>query len=641
VGTERITSLESMGSIPLAIVGVLWLLLAGWSAGKLFAILGRQTLANGIPSEIVALVAGLHLVAMAGVCIGMAGLLNGYRSLILLSVPPLILCILAGFRKRSAPLVGLFQGCQEWKLRRSWLLVAPFMILTFGPALNFPTGWDELVYHSVLPRRWLEDGWPAFYSDIPYSGFPSLVEILCWLVAPVESLVASRLLIWICWCFGLYLAYDTFRERCDRTAAMCLAMTLAASPISLLVSANCYVEAFQLLELFAILAVLRNAGTHKNDSQVVGNSILLGILVGGAIAVKLTGVVCLVIPVAWFLNLMLQHKATARSTFLSISAMLLMGFSVAFPFYARAWFYAGNPLYPFFADWFSSDARMLETSHYHHSIGSDAFGMRGAIAFFAAPFMLAWDNSLYDGKFGFQWLVMMGIAATGIINRRAKTGRIHWVWILITAVLCHVFWFLSAQQARFAIPVLITVSLLTCYGLEGMKRRTRIFALLLLSVTTVVSLPWANTGYYLASWERLLGIWNKTQYVDDSLEIEYVPLVAEIEKTTPVNARILLLFEHRSLYIPRTCTIGTPFFQTGGFSPPEQYADPRRIMQFLQENGYTHVVFATKPIGPDRSAEWWNRGEPLFAAFESNIKNGFLMAKWSTPNYVLLEVQRK
>ena len=60
-------------------------------------------------------------------------------------------------------------------------------LVTLIPALCYPSGWDELVYHAVLPRRWSTEGWPAFYTDLPYSGFPSSGEILFWLIAPWKA----------------------------------------------------------------------------------------------------------------------------------------------------------------------------------------------------------------------------------------------------------------------------------------------------------------------------------------------------------------------------------------------------------------------------------------------------------------------
>jgi hypothetical protein len=204
--------LDALVSIPRASGGVLLLLAAAWSVGSL--IVRRPAAQAGSWSESLGLpiVVGLNLVAWAGVVLGQLGLLVNGRSV----------WLLAGCAVLGAPRVmGRWLGSEARAKRRrvtsrpaSWglCLAATLGAITLGPALCPPTGWDELVYHHELPRRWLADGRPAFYPDLAYSGFPSLGEILFWLVAPIEHVIAPRLITWVCWISGVVLLYRLLRR---------------------------------------------------------------------------------------------------------------------------------------------------------------------------------------------------------------------------------------------------------------------------------------------------------------------------------------------------------------------------------------------------------------------------------------------
>ncbi|MEQ1825439.1 MAG: glycosyltransferase family 39 protein [Pirellula sp.] len=638
MGHEQVNSLESIGSIPGAIASVAWLFLAAWGAGKLLRMLLRDTQGHDeVWQEIVFVIAGLHLIGMCGVCLGMMGLLGESRKLILLGVFTVIGIVTVSFSPRSQRLTEVVPLVIGLKPNWLWLILGLPILLTMGPALNYPTGWDELVYHSVLPRRWLIDGWPAFYVDIPYSGFPSLVELLCWLVASLESIMMPRLFIWVCWLLMILLAYVLFRRNSDKTVGWALTLAMAFSPISLMTSANCYVEAFQFLDLIAILLLLDNASESGNPRPTT-NLILIGILVGGCASVKLTGAIVILLPVVWCWMKGISDQRSAIREAKNVGIIVLTSVLFASPFYVRTWLYSGNPFYPYFSSWFSNDSRLLETSLYHHAIGADSFGMRGAIAFLSTPILLAWDGALFDGTFGWQWLILLGMPIFGLKMGEARKTIRKRLWLVCIAIIFYSFWFFSAQQARFALPLFVTITLLACSCVREMSSRKRAIAAVLLVGTTIFSLPWTNAGYYLASWERLLGIWSNTQYVDDTLKDEYVPFVAAIEEFTPADAKLLLLFEHRSMYIPRKCVIGTPFFQAEGLTPPELYAAPETLMTYLTENEFSHIGFALKPIGPDRASHWWNRGDPVFASIERAIESDHLRIQWSSENYMLLIV---
>jgi hypothetical protein len=515
------------------------------------------------------------------------------------------------------------------------------VIVTLGPALCYPTGWDELVYHHELSRRWHVDGWPAVYLDLPYSAFPSLGETLFWMVAPIETVISPRLVIWICWIAGLAIVYCLLRRRLAAGSAAALALAAALSNAMLLVSANCYVEPILALNVAAILFILRDRRLIVPSWR---RAIMLGVLAGGAGGVKLTGLAILPAVAVWFAA---QERASARRFALSPSSwswlprglvLVTAAAVMAAPFYLRPWLLTGNPVYPYFEGWFTSEPARLEMSRFHHDVAA-AYGLRGPAALFQAPVFLAFQEGHYDGALGWQWLIVLVLAAMSVRLAWQQAQRPLVLGPLLTSAWLYVCWYFTAQQARFAIPALIAILPAAALGLRRLRGRARAGVLALLLVATAASVPWRTAGHYFGSWATALGLISRAAYVNESTDLSYLPLIRALDEYTPRDAQVLLLFEHRGFYVPRSCQIGTPFFQEGGFTPPEAFATADRVMELLDREQATHVVLPKAPIGPDQLPEWINRTDPFIAAFTQCVQRGELEPLWQSEEYALFRVR--
>lgn len=506
-------------------------------------------------------------------------------------------------------------------------------LITLGPALCPPTGWDELVYHHELPRRWLADGWPAVYLDLPYSAFPSLAELLFWIVGPLEAVISPRLLSWTCWIFGLALSHRLLRRILRPHLAVVVLLSLAASSSALMISANCYVEALQLMNVAALLAILHNRRLLRRFP--IRAAIGLGVLAGGTVSIKLTALPVLVVPVVWLLVARWRRGLAAPASARFVGAYLAAAVCVALPFYLRPWLLTGDPVYPYYTQWFSVDPVRAEMSQYHHALGS-SFGIHGWIGLVFGPIFLAFDHQLYDGDFGGQLPILLGLAILAVF-RCGKRNRT--LASLASAVVLFVFWFLTAQQARFLIPAAVLVAVAGAQGLRAQNIRWRSIIAMMLLAATLYSAPWRTRGHYLGSWMCAIGLISQTTYVDESTDRNYIPLVSAIGEHTPADARLLLLFEHRGFYIPRQYQIGTPFFQERGFTPPEQFSDAKAVLEILGRNSISHLVVTTKPTGPDLPAAWLDRLDPLLAALNRCIEAGSIVPVWQSDRHILYEVR--
>ena len=289
-----------------AIVGMCLLWSVAWLLGGVALRYAKTVRSLPIDQGMLRVVLGMNLLAWLGVVAGMSGALATDRTVWCVGGLGLAAAWECWLKRRELVRVPMVIGL----LSRHPLLVALLTgagLLTLGPALAYPTGWDELVYHNVLPRRWRADGWPAFYPDLPYSGFPSACEILLWLIAPLESVLAPRLFIWSCWIVGLTLMGRMIRRRVDGLTTVALVLAFAVSPTTLMASANCYVESFLLMNVAALMFVLGTkyqtglTGRSQETSEFQRASpLLLGVLAGGSAAVKLTGLSVILLPLLWY-----------------------------------------------------------------------------------------------------------------------------------------------------------------------------------------------------------------------------------------------------------------------------------------------------------------------------------------------------
>jgi hypothetical protein len=638
---------EDLGTFRDATAAVALLMAASLALGTLFS----RTIAAGSRSVtdrlLLQLVVGLHLLGLLGVAVGSTGILTQGRSIwLLLACTSLLLPQLWSLR----PLPRIANLVQ--RPNASQLTVAAVAcglgLITLGPALCYPTAWDELVYHQVLPLRWMADGWPAVYIDLPYSGFPSMGALLFWLMAPVDCVIAPRLLIWVCWIIGLACTYRVLRRIVRSESAAALALFVAMNETMLLISANCYVESIQWMSASALLLAMTSfPGTSHSDSQRQEDcrprfgwrqATLLGCLAAGPAAIKLTGGGLLALPCLWYLTRSRSKRPDWRSAAglaaISAGASLVM----LFPFYLRPWRATGNPFYPYLAEWFTRDPVCIEVSRFHHAIGGLEFGVRSLAAFIDAPLLLAFREVNYDGRFGWQLIGLVILAVMALVRAtRSRRARLA-VWPAAASLWLYVFWFLTAQQARFAVLAIAAFVPLAAWGLRLTHGRARRLVVACLFAASLASLPWTKFEYYRVSWLAAVGQMRRADYAHNLTGLTYLPTVQAIEAYTPRDARLMLLFEHRSFYIPRRCVIGSPLFQAGPFSPPQQFNSAVEIMRVLQQEGISHVVMTKAPAGPDHTPDSYEREQLVVNGLQECVKTGKLTAVWECDTHVLLRV---
>jgi len=594
------------------------LVLAAYALGDLWLLRRpRAGLRHPVDRALVALVLGLNLIALGVLLVGSVRLPGAW-------ILRLLLVAGAGWG-----------GCVAWRRaplprRRDWRVWGIVLLIALPPlgkALTYPMGWDELTYHLALPARWLADGQIRFYADNAYSGLASGVEMLFAIVQGAGGVTAHGSLNYLVWLVLGALVYRLLRRRLSPLPALGLCFAFLYSDVLLMLVMEAYVMPFLLANLAAILLLWR----PRTDSRT--DWLTLAVLGGLATGWKLIGAMFLptlavMTGLAWWGG---KRPRPWRAWAIALAAAVI----VAAPFYLRPWLATGDPFYPYYARWFTpGNPAAVEVSTYHHALATAKFGRAGWGECLQTLPWLAWQRLRFDGSFGWQWLAILALAAWGL--RRFRRGRA----LLLGAGLLYLAWFATAQQARFLAPAIVVILLVAAEGLRGQRPAWRNAFAVALIVATLASLRAYDWERFRNPYRVLTGSVSLETQIASHCGFAYLREADAISALTPPDATVMLLWDPRSLYIPRRTVIGTPFFQQRYFSPVPADLTPDALLHALQTQHIDYVLFAPSKLDPDRLAAYVARCVPLVDALQALATRGTLKIASQADGYFLLAVPK-
>lgn len=496
------------------------------------------------------------------------------------------------------------------------IVLVPLLFLSIG-AFQYPASWDECVYQLAVPQRWLADGRVLLYRDLPYSGFPMLPQFLYVPMMKFGGLAAVKFLLYggaACFFASLtLLACGGIRR--NLIGACVFAGSFLIAPLTVHVMISGYVEPMMGSILAAGLlladAALKAPGKRSGSP---GFAVACGILAGAMAAFKLTGG----FAGAALLLYILLRKRSGHIRFAILAA--LAGTLFALLFYQRPWITTGNPCYPYLAGIFGTPEAM--TSSFHHELGMAKFADRSVVTVILLLPGLTFPalSRMFDGVYGLQtllWAFLVLIA----LWRRPK--RIYTA--LLPLLFLFGFWLLTSPQARFLIPALAFLALIMRDAFpifRGGAGRTVLWAAVAFSVfsfpPTVISSYGANLRATASGGDgRRDVLYGRT---GDSM----LPAVDILRDRLANGGKCLLILEERTLYFPRGCEIGTPFFQDKYF-PGGKIPDADGLLKLLDDGGFTCLYIRPPEQNPDylpQAAGLW--ADDMRASLDDLVKRGSL-----------------
>ncbi len=488
-----------------------------------------------------------------------------------------------------------------WKFRPAWrkhwlfaLLLAAGGVWTLGSALVPPYAWDEQVYQVALPLRYLREGSQAMALDNSYSGFPSMPHLVMATGIRLGGLALPRLLVWASYLLLAAGFYRELRRFGGGTAAAVTAGVLLA-PVTAAMNRECYMESFIAVNLFAGCAVLADRGSPRRTA------LLAGLAAGMAAAVKLTGagtsLAIFILFARRFLVPCAGRERWSRFGWFALAAAV-----AGLPFYGRALLATGNPFYPFGSAWLAPGSGGAAVELYQTRLAEHLYGFESwwspAVAWLFAGFF----ENLFDGiVLGWQFPFAIVVAVTGLFLLRFRNRKRLAPFLYPAAALLalYLFWCWSAQQTRFLLPGLFAACWLFAALLPVFRRRTRLVLLAAFLVLTGYSVFWPALRHYHLAWKMLPETReNPVKFLGHaSRDPEYFTMLDHLSKNTPGGSRVLLLFERRGLYVPRSYRIATPHFQEEFFTPVPD--TPEAVLKVLHDSGANYLLVGGSNRNPD------------------------------------------
>ncbi len=450
-----------------------------------------------------------------------------------------------------------------------------------------PIFYDELAYHLVIPQRALASGalpaWPWSF----FTFMPCLSDLLLgWglMLAGELGAHALHLGLWAILTLAVWGLVDSISGRHNSAwSATAAALTIASTPTVWYLGALPFAECVLSLSMLVSLGFLLVAPESPRRGWLFG--LMLGL---GAMA-KLSGVAWAGAGLAAALLM-----GWPRRDLLGGTAMVAISLA---PWWSRAIYYTGNPLYP---------------------VGYHLFG--GQYWSEASEMRLRADNPLAAGDLGLSGLLRLpldmvldpdrfasgshaGALAIGSVclllalpvltrmltatpdERRRGDALAAFTWIAAAS------WVGTTTATRYLAPALLLgLGVLTGVAMRGASRSVRIGVLCILLLGGV----WGTHRFLtqhdavFSSESFALGRESRDQYL--ARRLDHVEAARFVRDHTPPDARVLFIGETRPYYFSRDAIAPHPINEHPLAQWVAESPSPEALRDRLRTEGITHVV---------------------------------------------------
>ena len=451
------------------------------------------------------------------------------------------------------------------------------------------TFYDELAYHLPIAQAALRTGTIPANPWLFFTYMPHLSDLLLgWGLALAGDIGARALHVtfWIAiWIAGWALVDVLTASETTPWIAWLLAGMFASSAMFLFLGTLPFAETSLTFAVLASAALI--LGTSAQAAWIP-----VGLLWGLTLSVKLSGI-------SWVIAAALAALVIGWPLSSLVRAGLL-AFAMELPWWGRAWWMTGNPVYPLGHRWIGNrywdDASQARLQGDLPSY-SDFSNLQALLR-------LPLDMVLTPGRFGSAsecgWLAMFAVClmltlplwALFVKLDPAARRRCYAAGVFI--VVAWSTWLLTSTTTRFLAPALM-IGLCT-FAVLLLKLPNRVLLSVLLALSAFGA---AGTASFLTTHIQVfasdkVAIGQESGSAFAARTLDHYEAAQFVQQHLPSDANLLFIGESRPFYFDRSALAPYPFHQHPLFEWVQSASSSEALLDRIRQEGFTHVVLNTR-----------------------------------------------
>ena len=452
-----------------------------------------------------------------------------------------------------------------------------------------PTFYDELAYHLPIAQQALRTGTIPATPWLFFTFMPHLSDLLLgWGLALAGDIGARAMHVtfWIAIWIAAWALIEALSDQMTSLWIGCaLAGAFASSAMFLFLGTLPFAET--LLTFAVLMSVALLVGSTAQSSWLS-----VGLLWGLMLSVKLSGA-------SWVLTTGLAALVIGWPAS-SLIRVGLVACITASPWWGRAWWLTGNPIYPFGYHWIPSQY-WDDTSQAR---------LQGDLPSFTNPLdvlallRLPLDMIMTPERFGsasecgglavIAACLMLILPLLGLLAHDTLQTRRRCYAAGVFIVIAGTSWLMTSITTRFFAPALMTglcvlVALLLRIPTTGLA----------ICLVTLLALDAEGTTRFLSTHTQVfasgkVAVGQESRSAFSERMLDHYRAAQYVKEHLPPDANLLFIGESRPFYFERRALAPDPFHQHPLAGWLQEAETPEQLRDRIRREGFTHVILNTR-----------------------------------------------